>query len=485
MPHLTDKEDDKQGKEGTPAPSPSEDSRRLQESGERYRTLVNSIDAGFCVIEVLFDTEGTPQDYRFLETNPAFDRNTGLVDAVGKTMRELVPEIDSFWSHTYGAVALTGQAVRFENHEPAMSRWFDVHASRVGPPENRQVGVLFTDITARKEAEETLRLAEERERVRLTDIFMRAPAFMAALRGPHHTFELANLPYYQLIGRTERDSIIGKTVAEVLPEMAEQGIIALLDRVYRTGEALVGTDKRVVFRSSASGASDERFVAFNFQALFDESGAVSGILIHGVDLTERRHLEQEREKLLEHQQQLVADLRQAGVRQRQFLKEMLLGFTEGRLHLCDGLDELPPPLARLSETIILNDARLRLLRRTVEAEAANIGIPRERINDFITAIHEAAMNALKYGGGGTATVRGDAASGRLQVWIEDNGPGIAEDLIHRAVEQGWTTGGFGQGFFLMRSCSDRLFLLTRKTGTTVVLEMDRDVPLPLWLQGIR
>jgi PAS domain S-box-containing protein len=71
-------------------------------SEERYRTLYNSIDAGFCVVEMLFDENGAPNDYLFLETNPAFEKQTGMAGVVGKRMRELVPDHDRFWFETYG-----------------------------------------------------------------------------------------------------------------------------------------------------------------------------------------------------------------------------------------------------------------------------------------------------------------------------------------------------------------------------------------------
>ena len=126
----------------------------LREREARYRTLFEAMDQGFCVVEVLVDTAGRPSDYRFLETNPAFARLTGLHGAIGKTALELVPELDRFWVDTYGTVALTGQPVRFQNHAPAMDgRWFDVYAFPLGGGDSRLVAILFTNITERKRAE--------------------------------------------------------------------------------------------------------------------------------------------------------------------------------------------------------------------------------------------------------------------------------------------------------------------------------------------
>lgn len=125
----------------------------LRASEERYRNLFESIDEGFCVIEMIFDDEQRPLDYRWLEINPSFAEQTGLQHAVGKTVRELVPDLDESWFEIYGEVALTGRPTRFENQAPAMKRWFDVFAFRVDKPEQRRFALLFNDISERKERE--------------------------------------------------------------------------------------------------------------------------------------------------------------------------------------------------------------------------------------------------------------------------------------------------------------------------------------------
>jgi PAS domain S-box-containing protein len=133
------------------------------ESEERYRMLFDSIDEGFCIIEVIFDEENKPVDYRFIQANPAFERLTGLVDAIGRTVRELVPDLEAFWVETCGRVALTGEAVRVENESVPMNRWFDIYASRVGDAESRRVAVVFNNITERKRVEAALREADQRK----------------------------------------------------------------------------------------------------------------------------------------------------------------------------------------------------------------------------------------------------------------------------------------------------------------------------------
>jgi two-component system CheB/CheR fusion protein len=130
----------------------------LRESQERrYRTLFESIDEGFCVVEVLFDDAGKAIDYRFLEVNPSFEQQTGIADPVGRRMRELVPMHEEHWFETYGQVALTGEPVRFQRLASQLGRFYDVHAFRVGQPEERRVAVLFDDISERKRLEDELR----------------------------------------------------------------------------------------------------------------------------------------------------------------------------------------------------------------------------------------------------------------------------------------------------------------------------------------
>ncbi|MEG4212802.1 PAS domain-containing protein [Microcoleus sp. S13_B4] len=129
----------------------------LRQSEERYRTLFESIDEGFCIIEMLFDENDKPIDYYFLEVNPIFEQQTGLQQAVGKTVRQLVPDLEDYWIQIYGQVALTGEPTRFENGSEAMNRWFDVYACRMGEPETRKVAIVFKDISDRKLSEEILR----------------------------------------------------------------------------------------------------------------------------------------------------------------------------------------------------------------------------------------------------------------------------------------------------------------------------------------
>ncbi len=151
----------------------------LRAGEERYRTLFESMDEGYCVIEMIFDPPdgGRAVDYRFLEVNPAFEAQAGMKDATGRRMLEFVPSIEDHWLANYGRVALTGEPVRFANEYTGLNRWFEVYAFRVGGEGSRRVGVLFTDITLRKQAE------DDRERLvgQLRDADRRKDEFLATL----------------------------------------------------------------------------------------------------------------------------------------------------------------------------------------------------------------------------------------------------------------------------------------------------------------
>ena len=126
----------------------------FHKSEEKYRTLFESVDEGVCTIEVLFDEYEKPIDYRFLEVNPSFEKQTGVQNARGRRMREIAPLHEEHWFEIYGKVALTGESVRFENQAVQLGRWYDVYALRVENPKQKHVVIFFKDITERKRAEE-------------------------------------------------------------------------------------------------------------------------------------------------------------------------------------------------------------------------------------------------------------------------------------------------------------------------------------------
>ncbi len=122
-----------------------------------------------------------------------------------------------------------------------------------------------------------------REREQLSEIFELSPAFIAVLRGPKHVFERANQRY---IDMTYGRDLLGRSVHDVLPELAEQGYFKLLDDVYQTGQPYVGEEHRILLERAPGQPPAEMFVNFVYQPLRSADGTINGVFVHGLDVTD-------------------------------------------------------------------------------------------------------------------------------------------------------------------------------------------------------
>lgn len=154
----------------------------LRESEERYRKLFTSMMEGFALGEAILDESGIPVDFRFLEINDAFEKETGLKrNILGKRMTEVLPHLEKHWIDIYGEVAVTGKPVRFDNYNKDTGRQYDVYCYS---PEKGRFAILFRDVTKEKQDEEALlkRSAElERARIDAENERLRLEAVMEAL----------------------------------------------------------------------------------------------------------------------------------------------------------------------------------------------------------------------------------------------------------------------------------------------------------------
>ena len=273
----------------------------MRESEERYRNLFNSIDEGFCVLDMIFDEHQKPVDWRFLDANPSFETLTGMHDIIGKRVLELIPNHEAYWFETYGKVVLTGEAVRFVNEAKGLGgRWFDLYAFPLGGPGSRKVAVLFTNITERKKAEEALRQSEERFRA----LFDRGPIAMYSCdrAGVIQAYNRGAVKLWQREPRPgDTDAQFRGAFKTFLPDgTLLPSINTLMSRVLK-GEAAGAHDLEVVVeRPDGSRLT----VVVNVVPLFDAQGKVNGSISCFYDITERSLLEQQ---ALE-QAQAMADL---------------------------------------------------------------------------------------------------------------------------------------------------------------------------------
>jgi len=135
--------------------------RARRESERRYDLLFRENQAGIAVHEIICDGEDHPVNYRFLDVNPAFTKLTGLdrEAIVGRTVREVIPDIEPTWIERYGRVALTGETAWFEQQSDPLGRFFEVTAFRPAP---RQFAATFFDVTERRTAQEELRESQRK-----------------------------------------------------------------------------------------------------------------------------------------------------------------------------------------------------------------------------------------------------------------------------------------------------------------------------------
>jgi PAS domain S-box-containing protein len=259
------------------------DRKRAEEawraSEEHYRTLFNSIDEGFCIVEMLFDNNNNPIDYRFVEVNPAFEKQTGLINAQGKRIRELRPQHENYWFEIYGKIALTGEAARFERQAGQLQRWYDVYAFRFGEPDQKQVAILFKDITARKSAEDALVRSEEKLRL-ITDA---VPSLISYVDHEAH-YILCNKAYETWFG-LPRSEIIGSPMVAILGEKAWGKIGPRIQRAL-SGE-IVTYEAEVLYKTAGRRWIDARYIP-----QFDPHQRVQGVAVLVNDITARKDAEE-------------------------------------------------------------------------------------------------------------------------------------------------------------------------------------------------
>jgi len=118
----------------------------LIKSEEKFRTLFVEMPEAVAHHEIILDENGAPCNYKFLSVNPAFEEITGLKseNIIGKTVIDVIPDIEKYWIETYGKVALTGQPIQFENFNSAIGKHFNVRAYS---PRKGEFVTIFFDIT--------------------------------------------------------------------------------------------------------------------------------------------------------------------------------------------------------------------------------------------------------------------------------------------------------------------------------------------------
>lgn len=318
----------------------------LRKSEEKYRTLFESIDEGFCIVEVLFDEDTKPINYRFLNVNPAFEKQTGHKDVVGKTVQEIVTQHEDYWNERYGGVALTGEPIRVEDHSEGFNGWYEVHAFRVGEPELRQVGILFTNITERKRAEEELR--QKNAILNVINESTPTPIFVKDRQG---RIIYANPATLEVLGKSAVE-VIGFRDCDLYPNLEDAA------RVMENDQRIMATGQMEVVEESPDGIRTFLGMKVPYR---NEQGDIIGLIGISNDISERIQIERDRERVL--QQEQVA--RQAAEQANRIKDEFLAVLSH----------ELRSPLnpilgwAKLLQTGRLDEEKTRQAITTIERNA--------------------------------------------------------------------------------------------------------------------
>lgn len=283
----------------------SERARRASE--ERYRALFDAIDEGFCIIELMFDDAGRAVDYRFGETNAAFEKYSGLHDATGRRMRELAPDHDPYWFEWYGRVATTGEAARTTAGSAALGRWWDVYASRIGGPESREVAVVFNDVTERRRDERRVRQSEQHYRA------LAAASSDVAYRMSADWSDMLPIDGRNLVRSNDESLCDWAWLSRNIPLEEHARIRAAIAKAV-ADKTHFELEHRVCRPDGTIGWTFSRAVP-----ILDERGEVSEWFGAASDITDRKRAEAERQGLLEREQAARIEAELAGRMKDEFL----------------------------------------------------------------------------------------------------------------------------------------------------------------------
>lgn len=259
-----------------------QDKQALQANEKKYRTLFESMDEGYCIIELIFDEDENPVDYRFLEVNSAFEEQAGLEDAKGKRMRELAPDLEEHWFEIYGEVAKTGEPIRFERPSRALNRFLSLYAFPFGQPGSGKVAVLFNDITEQKEKERTDAL--------LSAIVSDSDDAIVS-KNLDSIIMSWNTGAERMFGYTAEE-VIGQPIKMLIPEDRIDEEDRIMGKIQR-GENI---DHLETIRISKDGTPLD--VSLTISPVRDAGGRIVGASKIARDITERKKAREERERLL-------------------------------------------------------------------------------------------------------------------------------------------------------------------------------------------
>jgi len=449
----------------------------LRASEEKYRTVLSTIDDGFCIIEVLFN-DHAPVDYRFLEANPAFIRHSALPpDLSGQTIRSLLPDMEPHGLELYARVALTGEAVKTEEEVKMAgpTAWYEINALRIGDPQLKRVAVFFNNITDRKLADSALKESEARFRIALTSAEMAAWDWDVT-----RDSIIWNDQHFKLLGLDPDNK--PRTLAFFRKFIVADDIERLdrnLHHAITTGEPF-----HMEFRIKRADTGEIRWMNGYGRAVTWSDGKTTRVVGVMYDITNQKNLERQKEEFIsiashELKTPVTSIKTYAEIMYEQFEQQGDHKNAELVQKLEVQVDRLADLVSALLDTSRISEGQLQLrpeqfdldsliderieeMRRlthkhTIQFSKGNlppIVADRERVSQVLINL---LSNAIKYSpAGGEILITSSPAPGEVKVSVKDHGIGIPPEMQSKVFERFFRIGnphistypGMGLGLYI-------------------------------------
>lgn len=295
--------------------------------------------------------------------------------------------------------------------------------------------VPFTSLSAETQLIERTREAEAAN-ADFRRLFQQAPSFFAILSGPRHVFTFASDSYLRLVGGRH---VMGRSVAEALPEVIEQGFVDLLDRVFNEGYVHQAEGARIMLVREEGKEPEETFLDFAYHPIRDPSGDITGVFVQGTDRTESVRAARRQRLLIDELNHRVNNT----LATVQSIAAQTLRSTADNASAREAFQARIQALSKAHSMLSSRNWHDTEIGRLIcqelsayESEQVRYGGPQFMVNSKCTIalallVHELATNAVKHGAlsadGGVVNVSWakDEAENLVLEWLEDGGPTVS------------------------------------------------------------